>query len=291
MARIRSVKPEFFLSERVASVSIPARLFFIGLFCHIDRDGRAEWSPRRMKAQIFPYDDADTHALMVELVDAGLVRVYRVGDGWVCDLPGFAEHQRPHPKEAASVLPPCPNDWRDQIEPWKETASREKPGSIPASYAGNGSRKEILDQGREGASGSWSGSHARRSGYADPHGMRLDPTAAAHVVVGPEQLVAIPGHWWTKARREYRLTDADLDAFVAWLKGYTQRHGFEDGGKRLPYLDARLADFRAERANPNDGLRPASEWIAERMKRDAEIPEISAERRRELLRPVRAVKA
>ena len=131
----------------------------------------------------------------------------------------------------------------------------------------------------------------KRLSYADPHGQRLDPTAAAHVVVGPEQVVAIPGHWWTKAKREYRLTDADLDPFVAFLKGYTQRHGFEDGGKRLPWLDARLADFRAERANPNDGLRPASEWIAERMKRDAEIPEISAERRRELLRPVRAGRA
>ena len=83
------------------------------------------------------------------------------------------------------------------------------------------------------------------------------------------------------------LTDADLDAVVASIKGYVQRHGFEDGGKRLPWLDARLADFRQERAKPDDGYRPASEWLAEREKRDSEVPVLSPERVRELLRPAR----
>lgn len=132
---------------------------------------------------------------------------------------------------------------------------------------------------------------ARRMSYRDPHGMRTDLNAAASIVIGAGQIVGIPVGWWTKAKREYGLTDADLDAVVASMKAYVQRHGFEDGGKRLPWLDARLADFRQERAKPNDGYRPASEWIAERQKRDAEIPEISAERRRELLRPVRTGQA
>lgn len=132
---------------------------------------------------------------------------------------------------------------------------------------------------------------AQRTSYRDPHGFRIDPNAAALIALGGERVVSVPAGWATKACREYGLTDADIQAFAKWCAGYVQRHGFEDGGKRLAWLDARLADFRQERAKPNDGLRPASEWLAERQKRDAEIPEISAERRRELLRPVRGGQA
>lgn len=128
---------------------------------------------------------------------------------------------------------------------------------------------------------------SRRPRHGDPHGFRTDTGSAESIVVGPSQIVGIPTGWWTKAKREYGLTDADLDAVVASIKGYVQRHGFEDGGKRLPWLDARLADFRQERAKPNDGYRPASEWLAEREKRDAEVPVLSPERVRELLRPAR----
>lgn len=132
---------------------------------------------------------------------------------------------------------------------------------------------------------------AQRTSYRDPHGFRIDPNAAALIALGGERVVSVPAGWATKACREYGLTDADIQAFAKWCATYVQRHGFEDGGKRLAWLDARLADFRQERAKPNDGLRPADEWISDRAKRDAEIPEISAERRRELLRPVRGGQA
>lgn len=136
------------------------------------------------------------------------------------------------------------------------------------------------------------GAGPQRASYRDPHGFRRDPNEAALIVIGPERVVSVPGGWATKACREYGLTDADIQAFAKWCGGYVRRHGFEDGGKRLPWLDARLADFRQERANPNDGLRPASEWIAERQKLDAEIPVRTPEQVRELLRrPTKAAQA
>jgi uncharacterized protein YdaU (DUF1376 family) len=131
----------------------------------------------------------------------------------------------------------------------------------------------------------------RRQRHGDPFGMRRNPNEGAMIDLGNERIVIIPAGWVTTKRTEYGLTEPDIQAFSKWCSAYVQRHGFEDRGKRLDWLDARLADFRQERANPNDGYRPASEWIAERQKRDAEIPEISAERRRELLRPVRTRQA
>lgn len=127
----------------------------------------------------------------------------------------------------------------------------------------------------------------RRSSYGDPHGFRIDQNAAALIDLGGERVVSVPAGWATKACREYGLTDADVQAFAQWCAAYTRRHGFEDGGKRLAWLDARLAEWRAERARPNDGLRPASEFLSAQAARAADVPDLTPEQRRALLRPAR----
>lgn len=89
MARIRTVKPEFFTSGSVTAVSPLARLLFIGLWCEADREGRFQWSPRSLKLRYLPADDCDGHALLDELAREGLI-TYRdtEGDqcGWVVDF-------------------------------------------------------------------------------------------------------------------------------------------------------------------------------------------------------------
>lgn len=138
MARIRTLKPEFFLSETVGSVSLGARLLFAGLWTVADREGRLRWQPRKLKAQIFPYDDAlELHRLAEDLARVKLLVFYEDDGGVYAWLPGFSEHQRPHPKEPESVLPPYPSGMLPGWLPWKKTASsRELPGSIPSSPGG-----------------------------------------------------------------------------------------------------------------------------------------------------------
>lgn len=53
MARIRTVKPEFWTDEKVVECSISARLLFIGLFNFADDKGCLERSPKRIKMQVF----------------------------------------------------------------------------------------------------------------------------------------------------------------------------------------------------------------------------------------------
>lgn len=112
MARTRYIKPDFFDSEKVAALSLAARLLFVGLWTLADRDGRFELSPRRIRARLFPYDDGiDVVALLNELIGRKMLQPYSGPDGTALGfLPGFPKHQRPHPNEAKSVLPAAPDE-------------------------------------------------------------------------------------------------------------------------------------------------------------------------------------
>lgn len=81
MARIRSIKPEFFTSEQVAECSTNARLLFIGMWCFCDDQGIHPASVARLKMEVFPGDDftkSDIAAMADELVTHGLLQEYEV---------------------------------------------------------------------------------------------------------------------------------------------------------------------------------------------------------------------
>lgn len=102
MARIRTIKPEFFTSEDICSLSPLARLLYVALWCEADKEGRMVWKPRTFKLRYLPADDCDIDALCGELISAGVVELY--GDGYAC-IPRFAAHQHINPRESASVIP------------------------------------------------------------------------------------------------------------------------------------------------------------------------------------------
>jgi hypothetical protein len=111
--RIRALKPEFWKSETVAKVSIPARLLFTGLWGLADSWGVLEDRPRRIRIELFPYDDLVAEQVVAwldELVAARLVVRYQGGDGvallW---LPGLRRHQiASMPKEERKRPPKFP---------------------------------------------------------------------------------------------------------------------------------------------------------------------------------------
>lgn len=107
MARTRSVKPSFFKNEHLAECEPMARLLFVGLWTLADRDGRLEYRPLRIKAELFPYDSCDIMPLFRQLSDRGFIVVYKVGERHFLQIPTFAEHQRCHPSEHAEGFPSC----------------------------------------------------------------------------------------------------------------------------------------------------------------------------------------
>lgn len=106
MARIRSIKPEFFTDEDIAKLSPLARLAFEGLWCHSDKAGRLEDRPTRLKVLILPYDDVDFGALINEMAAEHFVIRYAVGGRRYLQVRTFGKHQRPRTDEPESEIPP-----------------------------------------------------------------------------------------------------------------------------------------------------------------------------------------
>jgi len=102
MARIRTIKPDFFTSEDIVEISPLARLLYIAIWCEADREGRLEWKPKTFKLRYLPADNVDIMALCEEIIQRGLVVLY--GDG-LAYIPTFVDHQHINSKEAGSLLP------------------------------------------------------------------------------------------------------------------------------------------------------------------------------------------
>lgn len=118
MARIRTIKPEFFTSEDIVELDPLARLLYIATWCEADKEGRLVWKPKTFKMRYFPADDCDIDALCDQLTKSGLVKLY--GD-CLAYIPNFLKHQHINPRESVSSLP-APED-AEIIHPRKITKS------------------------------------------------------------------------------------------------------------------------------------------------------------------------
>ena len=104
--RARDIKPGFFKSDQLAECTPWARLAFVGLWMLADREGRLEDRPKRIKAEILPYDNEDMDSLLNELQANELIIRYQVNGKRYIWIPKFLDHQRPHQNEKASEIPP-----------------------------------------------------------------------------------------------------------------------------------------------------------------------------------------
>lgn len=105
MPRIRNLKPEFFTSEDIVSLSPLARLFFQACWCEADKEGRMVWKPKTMKLRYFPADDCDILAIADEVVGRGLIEPYTINGESYAIIPKFHKHQYINPREAESRIP------------------------------------------------------------------------------------------------------------------------------------------------------------------------------------------
>lgn len=78
MARIRTTKPEFWSSEQIVNLSIPARLLFKGMWNFCDDAGTHPASHITLKAVVFPCDNIDISPLIDEIERQGLIMRYEV---------------------------------------------------------------------------------------------------------------------------------------------------------------------------------------------------------------------
>ncbi|UYW33644.1 hypothetical protein [Methylorubrum extorquens] len=109
MARIRTIKPEFWTSEQVMECSPNARLAFIGMWNFCDDAGRMPASPKQIKALVFPSDDftsENVRGMIDELELNGLVRRYVVEDKEFLAVTGWHHQKIDKPQKPRTPEPP-----------------------------------------------------------------------------------------------------------------------------------------------------------------------------------------
>lgn len=95
MARIRTIKPDFWTDGKIISLSFEARLFYIGMWNFVCDRGHIADDPLGLKLKILPNDAVNGSDLVDALVSAGLVRRIEIPDGRVfLEIPRFPDHQK-----------------------------------------------------------------------------------------------------------------------------------------------------------------------------------------------------
>jgi hypothetical protein len=97
VARIRSVKPEFFTHPKMGSLARDVRLAYIGLWTEADDEGRLLDSPKLLAGSLFPWDDDVTvkrfSQWLDELVRVGSILRYSVENAEYIQILSW-HHQR-----------------------------------------------------------------------------------------------------------------------------------------------------------------------------------------------------
>lgn len=121
MPRSRTIRPEFWSDEKLASVSREARLTYAGLWGTSDDYGVTKGNPAWLKSQIFPYDEDLKIAKFTEWLKEleSLRRIIPFSED--CEkyyyIPKFKEHQKvDKPSKTRNPIPPDDIDSRDSSE-------------------------------------------------------------------------------------------------------------------------------------------------------------------------------
>lgn len=134
MARIRTVKPEFWTSEQVAECSTTTRLLFIGMWNFCDDGGNHPASLKQLKMQIFPSDDisvAEIGVMVNELITNELIDKYEANGKQYWHVLGW-HHQKidkpnyKHPKYSTTTSQPFDDHSTTTSQPF--TPVRESKG-------------------------------------------------------------------------------------------------------------------------------------------------------------------
>ena len=144
MARSRNIKPGFFTNDELAECHPLGRLLFAGLWTIADKEGRLDDRPKKIKAMLLPFDEADCDALLQQLNDHKFISRYQVNGDFYIQISNWKKHQNPHCKEAASEIPaPIENDKSTGQEQCKEETEEEKKDSESIQHIENKGAPEL----------------------------------------------------------------------------------------------------------------------------------------------------
>lgn len=155
MARIRTIKPEFWTDEDLSEVSAEAALLAIGLLNHADDEGYFSANPGLVKAAVFPIRETyrSTTVLIRELYAIGYLKLYLSTDGRrFGKITNFENHQVINKKKPSKIKAlqvrdeygidtvPLPEDY------WGERKGKERKGNTHTNAGAGAHAKGDSDQ-------------------------------------------------------------------------------------------------------------------------------------------------
>ncbi|MFE2867227.1 hypothetical protein [Embleya sp. NPDC059259] len=194
MARIRTIKPELFSSESLASVSVTAERTFVGLFTQADDHGRHRDHAAIIAGVLWPlrpeHTPLDVENDLQQLAEAGLLCRYTTPDGKrYLHIVTWHEHQKIN-RPSASRLPACPD----------HDASRKKAGGAcgddsqsPHGGLSEGSVKVHRTLTDDSVNRESAGRTAFREGSVNPHGDVGEGSTPGSRILDPGPRIFPPG--------------------------------------------------------------------------------------------------
>ena len=139
MARIRTIKPEFWTDEDLSEVSESACLLAIGLLNYADDEGYFNANQKLIKAAVFPIREqsGSIPVLMQELSSVGYISLFSSHDGKIYGLVNnFAKHQVINKAKRSVIKELCiaPYQYGSDtggLPPGKEGKGKEGKGKPP----------------------------------------------------------------------------------------------------------------------------------------------------------------
>ncbi|MGY4931601.1 hypothetical protein ACWD7T_10850 [Streptomyces sp. 900116325] len=214
MARIRTIKPEFFTSLTIADLTPEQRLTFIGLWTQADDEGRCVDDARLIKAAIWPLDDrtaSDVEGDLKALSESSLILRYVLNRKHYLAVRGWAEHQKIN-RPTPSKVPPPP------MAPIPELTCGDEDSRTPHGGLDEDSLAERKgkEQGKEQGTGKGMASPPPAASVSDP-GPAFDEFWSRYPrKAGKSEAVKS----WVKAMKD----GADTDLLLGAVKAHADYH-------------------------------------------------------------------
>ncbi|MEV8070840.1 hypothetical protein AB0P32_32830 [Streptomyces sp. NPDC085995] len=185
MARIRTIKPEAFVSESLAAVTLTAERTFFGLLTQADDQGRHRDHAAIIAGQLWvlrpEHTPADVEQDLAQLADAGLICRYTgPDDKRYLHVVTWQQHQKIN-RPSKSRLPSCPHhEARVAVVGTGNGAGDTE----PAPLLHEGVSEDSRQRRDSGVNTSGSGESAGRGGFTESsmkaHGRLQAPSASPH---------------------------------------------------------------------------------------------------------------
>ena len=124
MARIRTIKPEFWEDEKIGKLPLQARLLYIGTWNIADDNGVLRGNIAWIKSQVFPYDEnlriGEVKGWIDALVEARMLIPFLYREESYYVIRTFRSHQRIDTRYSNELIP---NEILTEILPHSETTT------------------------------------------------------------------------------------------------------------------------------------------------------------------------